>query len=84
MRGGEPPLGYLVGAVCNIAVADTAAFLPLPENHLFRDCAEAMVEADGESYFLLSPERILLARERRIAGELQLAEQSRLALLEAV
>jgi purine-binding chemotaxis protein CheW len=83
LRGAGSPVGFLVGAVRQIVSTTAASFLPLPEKHLFHDCATATVEVDGEAFYLLSPERILLEHERRLLAEFQTVAQDRLRLLEA-
>jgi purine-binding chemotaxis protein CheW len=82
LRGVDSPIGFLVGTVQRIVSTTAASLLPLPEKHLFQDCALATVEVDGEPYYLLSPERILLEQERRVVAEFQMAAQDRLCCLE--
>jgi purine-binding chemotaxis protein CheW len=79
----ERPLGILVGAVRQIVRPDAASFLPLPEGHVFHDCATTTVEVGADVVYLLSPERLLLENERRLLAEFQLVAQERLAHLEA-
>jgi purine-binding chemotaxis protein CheW len=82
LRGVDGPVGFLVGAVRQIVSTTSATFLPLPEKHLFHDCATATVEVDGDVFHLLSPERILLEHERRMLAEFQIVAQDRLRRLE--
>jgi purine-binding chemotaxis protein CheW len=82
LRGVDSPVGFLVGAVRQIVSTTSATFLPLPEKHLFHDCATATVEVDGDVFHLLSPERILLENERRMLAEFQIVAQDRLRRLE--
>ena len=82
LRGIESPVGFLVGAVRQIVSATAASFLPLPEKHVFHDCATATVEVDGDVFHVLSPERILLENERRLLAEFQVVAQDRLRRLE--
>src|SRR5688572_17292025 len=60
LRGDGNPIGLLVGAVRQIVGTTSVTFLPLPEKHVFHDCATALVEVDGDVFHVLSPERILL------------------------
>jgi purine-binding chemotaxis protein CheW len=78
LRTGDSPAGVLVASVRRIVSAAPAAFLPLPENHIFRDCAIASIDVSGDIIYLLSPERILLENERSLLAELQAMEQERL------
>jgi purine-binding chemotaxis protein CheW len=78
LHGADGPVGFLVGAVRQIVSTTAVNFLPRPEKHLFRDCATATVDLDGELFHLLSPERILLERERRVLAEFQAVAQDRL------
>jgi purine-binding chemotaxis protein CheW len=82
LRGAEKPFGILAGAVRQIARTATASLLPLPEGQVFHDCAAATVEAGGEIFCLLSPERILLESEQRLVAEFQALAQERLLHLE--
>ncbi len=82
LRGVDSPIGFLVGAVLQIVSTTAASFLPLPEKHLFHDCATATVEVEGDVFHLLSPERILLEHERRLLAEFQVVAQERLRRLE--
>jgi purine-binding chemotaxis protein CheW len=78
LRTSDSPTGVLVASVQRIISAASAAFLPLPERHIFRDCATASIDVNGEIIYLLSPERILLENERSLLVELQAMEQERL------
>ena len=82
LRGAGSPVGFLVGAVRQIVSTTAASFLPLPEGHVFHDCAIAVVELDGDMVHLLSPERILIEHERRLLAEFQVVAQDRLHRLE--
>ncbi len=83
-RTGNSPAGVLVASVRRIVSAASAAFLPLPEHHIFRDCATASIDVSGDIIYLLSPERILLENERSLLAELQVMEQARLRHLEEI
>jgi purine-binding chemotaxis protein CheW len=82
LRGGDRPTGVLVGAVRQIVSPQAASFLPLPEKHIFRECATATVEVNGNITHLLTPERILLENERRLMAEFRVMAQERLRRLE--
>ena len=82
LRMGDVAAGVLVASVRRIVSVADAAFLPLPENHIFRDCATASVDVSGDLIYLLSPERILLESERSTLAGLQAMEQDRLRAAE--
>ena len=83
LRSAANPTGVLVASVRRIVSAPKTAFLPLPEKHMFRDCAIASVDVTGDIIYLLSPDRILLENERNLLKELQAMEQEHLGQLEA-
>ena len=82
LRGTDSPTGVLVGAVRQIVRLEVAAFLPLPESQTFHACATAAFDLDASLVYLLSPERILVAHERRLLAEFQAVAQERLRHLE--
>jgi purine-binding chemotaxis protein CheW len=82
LRAADCPAGVLVASVRRIVSATTAAFLPLPERHIFGDCATASIEVSGDLIYLLSPARILLENESKLLAELQAMEQERLCHVE--
>ena len=83
LRAADSPSGVLVASVRRIVTVTKAAFLPLPERHIFRDCATASVDIGGEIISLLSPDCILLENERTLLAQLRGMEQERLSHIEA-
>jgi purine-binding chemotaxis protein CheW len=83
LRSAATPTGVLVASVRRIVSVKKAALLPLPEKHIFRDCATAAIDVGGDIIYLLSPDRILLENERILLKELQAMEQERLGQLGA-
>jgi purine-binding chemotaxis protein CheW len=77
-QSGGQSSGILVEGVKNIVRAQPSALLPLPSNQVFQDCATSSIEVDGDAIHILSLERILLEKERRIVAEFQVKEQERL------
>jgi purine-binding chemotaxis protein CheW len=59
------------------------AFLHADERASFNACAEAQIEIDGRVVAVLSPERLLLEKERLSIAEFQARMERRLAELEA-
>ena len=78
LRSAENPTGVLVASVRRIVSATKAEFMPLPEKHIFRDCATASIDVSGDIIYLLSPDRIFLENERNLLKELRAMEQERL------
>jgi purine-binding chemotaxis protein CheW len=78
LRGLDMPIGILVGAVRQIVNASVASLLPLPEKHVFHDCATATATVDGDVVHVLSPAAILLENERRSLADFQALEKQRL------
>ncbi|MBI2680982.1 MAG: chemotaxis protein CheW [Candidatus Solibacter usitatus] len=83
LRSAANPNGVLVGSVRRIVSVTKASFLPLPEKHIFRDCAIASIDVTGDLAYLLSPDCILLDNERNLLQQLQAMEQARLGQLAA-
>jgi purine-binding chemotaxis protein CheW len=83
LRGQPHAAGLLVDAVVEIACADRAGGLPIPENDCFNDCVQAQVEIGGRVVHVLSPERLLLEKERQCVAELRAQAQRYLDELEA-
>jgi purine-binding chemotaxis protein CheW len=81
LRNQASPAGLLVDEVIDITGFENSR--PVPENGSFNDCAQALVEAGGRTVHLLSPERLLLERERQCVAELREQAQRRLDELEA-
>src|SRR6202142_932757 len=53
LRSAANPTGVLVASVRLIASVTRAAWLPLPEKHIFRDCAIASIDVNGDIIYLL-------------------------------
>jgi chemotaxis signal transduction protein len=75
--------GVLVASVRRIVSVTETVLLPLPDKHMFHDCATASIDVSGDIIYLLSPDRILLESERNLLKDLQAMEQERLGQLEA-
>jgi purine-binding chemotaxis protein CheW len=81
LRGRDSPTGILVGSVRRIVTATPSSLVPLPEGNVFQNCAYAAIEIDDRVVHILSPERILLEKERQMLTELQAMAQQRLSSL---
>jgi purine-binding chemotaxis protein CheW len=84
LRGSLLPLALLVERAEEVVAVPDAAFLPVPAEHSFQDCALAILrlEPGSEPIHLLSSERLLLEQEVRRVGELREAAQKRVQELE--
>jgi len=82
LRGAGHPIALLVDKVSRILSVTSDALLPAGEDHSFNNCAEAEVVVDGRMIHLLSPERLLIEKQRRCVMEFQAMEQQRLQDLE--
>ncbi len=83
LNNGGFPLALLVDKVLQIASIPEQAILPIRDKSCFNDCAQAEVALEALLIHVLSPERLLLEKERRCLVELQAIEQRRLEELEA-
>lgn len=82
LRGEGHPTALLVDGVIEISSAPADAFSPIRENSCFNNCSQAQVELDGRTIHLLSPERLLLEKERLCVAEFQARTQRLLDELE--
>lgn len=78
----EPALGLLVQSVDQLACCGPEVYLPVPEEHIFKECVEAILNFAGVSVYLLSLPGLLLEQERHLLTEFQAMEQQRLLDLE--
>lgn len=83
LRGQACPAGLLVDAAIEVARTGREESRPIPGNACFNDCTQAVVEAAGRTVHVLSPERLLLEKERQCVAELREEAQRRLNELEA-
>jgi purine-binding chemotaxis protein CheW len=83
LGGPEGPVGLLAGRAEDIAAYSPDAIHPLAPADSLNGCAGALVEEGGRTIYLLAPEGILLAAERRLMEEFRSREQERLDRLEA-
>jgi purine-binding chemotaxis protein CheW len=68
----------LADRVSGIAPASAEDLRPVASGSAFNDCAEAVLTRHDAVVHLLSPSRLVLARERRILAEFSAVEQTRL------
>jgi purine-binding chemotaxis protein CheW len=78
VRGRRCPLAFLVDHVTQILSLSVENAVPLQRDHSFNDCAEAQVATTEHVVHILSPERLLIEKERQCLSEFQAMEQRRL------
>ena len=76
LKGGRVAL--LVDRVSEVLPVDESALLPVGSEDSFNGCSEAVLSVGGQTIHLLSPEKILLEKERASISEFQAMEQQRL------
>jgi purine-binding chemotaxis protein CheW len=74
----DGPTALLVDRVRGIVTVAQSAVLPVGKQNLFNDCADGVVTMDEQAIHLLSPSRVLLAKERNALSEFQEVAQQRL------
>jgi purine-binding chemotaxis protein CheW len=79
----EGRLAILVDRVSETLSVPANALLPIEPEDSFNGCAEATVAVNGETIHVLSPARMLLAKEREALSEFQTMAQRRLQDWEA-
>jgi purine-binding chemotaxis protein CheW len=76
---GEDPIALLVNRVEGVIRVPEIEFLPISDDDSFNACAVAVVTRGGELIHVLSPDRILLAREQATLAAFLTTERVRLA-----
>lgn len=72
-------VALIVGKVLGLETIEERRIYPLDDASIFNQCiANSGKNASGDTYYLLSPEKIMLARERQVAMEFQEMVQKRL------
>lgn len=72
----------VVDEVNRVIKATEGALLPVPTGQIFNDCVKGTVQLEEDAILLLSPERLLLEKERRSIAELQEMALERMRELE--
>ena len=79
LRDAEQSVALLADEVSSIREVSLAEQLPAPEGATFNGCVEATAADGDETLHLLSPERLLVLREREALAHFRALEQTRLA-----
>lgn len=79
LRAPGHPVALLVDAVLGVGPADAGTATPLPEGTTLNECVTGYVVWKGETVPVLSPEHLLLTRERACVEQLRSLEAARLA-----
>lgn len=82
LRGQAHPFALLVSRALDIVPMPPEALRPLPEGSTFNECATAEAEAGGQPVPVLSPDRLLLERERQAVAAFRETAQRYLDELE--
>jgi purine-binding chemotaxis protein CheW len=77
------PLALRVDRLEEVAAIDGNSLLPYASMDSLNECATAQFEWNGQAVALLSPERLLLVKERECLADLQAQTQQRLESLQA-
>jgi purine-binding chemotaxis protein CheW len=71
-------IALLADRVSEILAIPEGALLPISEKDSFNGCAEAMVSVGGQMIYLLSPQRLLVEKDRETLSQFQAMAQRRL------
>ncbi len=71
-------IALLADRVSEILTIPEDALLPIGENDSFNGCAEALVSVGGQMIYLLSPQRLLVEKDREALSRFQAMAQRRL------
>jgi purine-binding chemotaxis protein CheW len=82
VRSAGYSIALLVDNVSRILSVSSDALVPLGEDHVFNNCAEAETVVEGRVIHVLSLKCLLIEKERRILSEFQAIEQQRLQHLD--
>lgn len=77
------PLALRVDRLEEVVAIDGNSLLPYASVDSLNECATAQFEWNGQAVAMLSPERLLLTKERECLADLQAQTQERLESLEA-
>lgn len=79
LKNKKTPMAFIVEAILNIEPVDQDHLYPLEDETIFNQCVSLSGKnSSGNTFYLLSPDRILLAREKKRILEFQAILQSRL------
>lgn len=65
LKGGGESFALLADRVLDLVRVPQEAFRPLPEGGTFNQCATAELDLNGRTIHMLSPDRLLLEREKQ-------------------
>ncbi|HWQ52358.1 MAG TPA: chemotaxis protein CheW [Bryobacteraceae bacterium] len=82
LRDTNPRSALLVDRVLDVVAPLPDAYRPVAEQNSFNDCAVAEVEVAGRAVHVLSPDRLLLNKERQVIVEFEALGRQYLADLE--
>jgi chemotaxis signal transduction protein len=77
VRERDYPLAFLVDRITQILSLSVEDAVSLRKDHSFNDCAEAQVSTTEHVVHILSPERLLIEKQKQCLNEFQAMEQQR-------
>lgn len=83
MKHPESPHAFRVDEVLDVIAVSQNDISPVQDNDTFNQCVDGLVNLDERTLHLLSPERLLLERERAVLDDFLATEQNRMTALEA-
>lgn len=79
LKDKKTPMAFMVEAILNVSPVEQDHLYPLDDETIFNQCVSLSGKnSDGDSFYLLSADRILLAQEKKRILEFQAILQSRL------
>ncbi|MFH1156609.1 MAG: chemotaxis protein CheW [Pseudomonadota bacterium] len=82
LKGKKTPVALIVESVINVEPIEEAQLYPLDDGTIFNQCvSKSGKNRDGQTFYLLSPDRLLLAQEEQRIAEFQVITQKRLTKL---
>src|SRR5258706_11091048 len=82
LRGAELPLALLVNRVTGIVSLPVDGLVPISKGESFNGCVDGQLTTVGSTVHLLSLDRLLLEKEKRIVAEFHATETRRLGQIE--
>ena len=79
LKNKKIPMAFIVEAILNVEPVDQDHLYPLDDETIFNQCVSLSGKnSDGNTFYLLSPDRVLLAQEKKRVLEFQAILQNRL------
>ena len=83
VRNKQKPMAFIVEKALRVVSMEESRLYPVDDELIFSQCVSRYGEdKDGQKFYLLSPERVLLAQEQQKMSEFQGVAQKRLDALD--